>query len=146
MQRLQQRLALRLARRVALLGRLAVDRGLDGIELADATQRLFGDRRPGALIDLEQFTPRVRHAGDVSDARRLAALPRAERVIACIGIRVQPACIPGQVLPWSLALAVRRVAVERCRRPGAAPGPRVKSVDPEPADAGLAASRGEDAD
>ena len=46
-QRLQQRLALRLARRAALLGRLAVDRRLDGIELADPPQRLFGDRRLG---------------------------------------------------------------------------------------------------
>src|SRR5215210_5946843 len=78
-QRLQQRLALRLAHRAALLGRLAVDRRLDGIELADPPQRLFSDRRLGALVDLEQFAPRMRHAGDMGDRRRFAALRRGER-------------------------------------------------------------------
>jgi len=43
MQRLQQRLALRLARRPALLGRLAVDCRLDGIQLADPSQPLLGN-------------------------------------------------------------------------------------------------------
>jgi hypothetical protein len=66
-QRLQQRLALRLAHGVALLRRLAVDRRLDGIELTDPPQALLGDRRPGALVDLEQLPPGMRHAGDVVD-------------------------------------------------------------------------------
>src|ERR671933_1034938 len=88
----------------------------------------------------------MRHAGDMGNALRPAALRRGERVVAGIGIGVQPAREPGQVLPWSLALAVWRVAVERRRRPGTAPGPRVEGIDPEPADAGLAAPRSEDTD
>src|SRR3712207_61680 len=43
-QGIEQRLALRLARRAALLGRLSVDRRLDRIELADPPQGLLGDR------------------------------------------------------------------------------------------------------
>src|SRR3954451_18631704 len=88
----------------------------------------------------------MRHAGDMGNALRPAGLRRGERVVAGIGIGVQPPPEPGQVLPWSLALAVWRVAVERRRWPGAAPGPRVEGIDPEPADAGLAAPRGENAD
>src|SRR3954451_659969 len=87
----------------------------------------------------------MRHAGHVGDARRSAGL-RRESVVAGIGIGMQPAREPGQVLPWSLALAVWRVAVECRRWPGATPGPRVKGIDPEPADAGLAAPRSEDTD
>src|SRR3954467_7529356 len=87
----------------------------------------------------------MRHAGDVGDALRPAGL-RRESVVAGIGIGVQPAREPGQVLPWSLALAVWRVAVERRRWSGAAPGPRVEGIDPEPAGAGLAAPWGENAD
>src|SRR5215211_5320364 len=87
----------------------------------------------------------MRPAGYMGDALRLAGL-RRERVVAGIGIGVQPAGEPAEMLPWSLALAVRRVAVEGRRRPGAAPGPGVEGVDPEPAEARLAAPRGEDAD
>src|SRR3954451_8844836 len=145
MQRLQQRLALRLANGAALLGRLAVDRGLDGIQLADPSQSLLGDGRLGRLVHLEQAPPGMRHAGHMGDALRLAGL-RRESVVAGIGIGVQLASEPGQVLPWSLALAVRRVAVECRWRPGAAPGPGVEGIDPEPADARLAAPRGENAD
>lgn len=51
---------------------------------------------------------------------------------------MQPAREPGQVLPWSLALAVRRVAVERRRRrtPAlwASPGPGVEGRDRETAE------------
>src|ERR687893_1884276 len=81
----------------------------------------------------------------MDDAPRHAGL-RRERVVAGIGIGVQPAGEPGEMLPRPLALAVWRVAVERRRRPGAAPGPRVEGIDPEPADAGLAAPRSEDTD
>src|SRR3954451_23475183 len=87
----------------------------------------------------------MRHAGHVGDARRPAGL-RRESVVAGIGIGVEPPPEPGQVLSWSPALAVWRVAVERRRWSGAAPGPRVKGIDPEPADAGLAAPRSEDTD
>src|SRR3954451_10328314 len=114
MQRLQQRLALRLANGAALLGRLAVDRGLDGVQLADPSQSLFGDRRLGRLVHLEQPPPGMRHAGDMGNALRPAGL-RRESVVAGIGIGVQPARKPRQVLSWSLALAPWRVSVERRR-------------------------------
>jgi hypothetical protein len=145
-QGIEQRLALRLAHCAALLGRLLVDRRLDRVELANAAQGLLGDRRLGAVVDLEQLAPRMGHAGDMRDLRRLAALRRGQRVVAGVGIGVQPACIAGQVLPWPLALAVRRVVVDRRRRAGAAPRPGVEGIHPEPADARSAAPRGEDAD
>src|SRR5215213_6309802 len=87
----------------------------------------------------------MRPAGYMGDALRLAGL-RRERVVAGIGIGVQPAGEPGEMLPWSLALAVWRVAVERRRGPGAAPGPGVEGVDPKPPRTCLAAPWGEDAD
>ena len=44
MQRIEQWPASRLALLAALLGRLADDRGLDGVEGLDLPQALFGDR------------------------------------------------------------------------------------------------------
>ena len=80
------------------------------------------------------------------DLRWLAVLRPGQRVVAGEGVGVQPALEPGEVAPRPLALAVRRVAVERRRRAGAAPGPRVEGVDPEPGLARLAPPRRQHAD
>lgn len=74
----------------------------------------------------------MRHAGDVKDLRRAVALRACQGVVAGVAIGVQPAFELLQMLPRPLALAVGRVAVERCRCARPVPGSWVKGVDPEP--------------
>ena len=60
------------ARLPAQFGALAGDPGFDVIELADPPERLFGDRRLGPLELVEQLSSRMRPAGGMRDARRVA--------------------------------------------------------------------------
>ena len=83
-ERIEQRLASRLSCRQALLDGFAVDVGLNRIDGLDASQRLFGDWRLGALEYLEELPPGVCRTGDVGDLRRLVArwpdrAPRSRR-------------------------------------------------------------------
>ena len=80
------------------------------------------------------------------DYRRLALLRLPERVVAGKAICIDPALEPGEVALRALALAVRRVAVERHGWPGPAPGLRIIGTDPNPRLASLAPARRQEPD
>src|SRR4029453_2098805 len=81
--------------------RLAADRSLDRVKLADFLQGVGGDRRFRAFVDVEDLAPEVCPTSDLDDPFAI------EFIEAGIGIGLQEATEPGQVLGRPFPLAVR---------------------------------------
>jgi len=81
-ERIEQRNALGLPFRTSQLDALAADLRLNGIELLDAPQTLFGDRRLCRLEHVEQFAPAMRPACDMRDPHLPVARGSVERVVS----------------------------------------------------------------
>ncbi len=71
---------------VPRVGWLAADLFLDSVERSDPVEDVGGERGRFGLMDIEDFTPKVRPAGALSD---LAG--GIERIIAGIGVRLEEA-------------------------------------------------------
>jgi hypothetical protein len=97
----------------SVVGGRAVDRLLDAVELADAVQRLLGDRRRGGGVYVAKLSTHVGPAGGLDDLRTGEQL-----VESGIAVSMNDAAEVLQVRARMLALAVRRVEEQRRRRPG----------------------------
>src|SRR5208282_6940149 len=108
-----QRPAVLLAFRAAMLGGRAADVVLDGIEFGDASQRFVRQRRLCRDMDVVELAPRMCPAvGELRDIVRLASKQAAEPGIA---IDLQQAAEAAQMRLRMLALAVLAVDVGRGR-------------------------------
>ena len=120
---------------------MAANLCLDLIELTDTFQQIGGERGRLARVDVEDLAPKMRPAGDLSDAVGVVEL-----VIAGIAIGLEIAGEAGQ-----LALGMRAGAVGGELIPDQrwGHGPRAPIIDrigPEPAGCRLAATRIEHGD
>jgi hypothetical protein len=50
------------------LGWQSIDDFFDGVELANAIEWFFGDRRAGGGVNVKEFAPHMRPTGGLSDA------------------------------------------------------------------------------
>ena len=111
----------------------AADGILDRVELGDAPQRFYRDRRACGLLHLIELA-----SGVSPTSCELESAAIAEPVEAGIAVDLHDAAEPGQVRGWALGFAIRAVKLDRSRRIGPVPGPVVAGVDPEPAGLGAA--------
>src|SRR3954467_10021258 len=125
-----ERLAALLPNGEPVLGRVAADLGLDGVELADPAQRLLRQRRAGGLVELVEAPPAMRPTERELDLVRRAA--RQQALEAAVAVYLQDTLEPGQVSGRMLALAVLGVEVDHRRRGAAVPRPVVDRIAPEP--------------
>ncbi len=83
---------------------------LDLIQTTNALDRLFGERRVLGDVDLVKMSPRMRHAGNLLDARRNTRLGLQEqRFEAGIRIDLQLALEARQMFLRIFAVPTRRV-------------------------------------
>jgi hypothetical protein len=106
-----------LAHREASLGRRSADALLDIVQLADPSQRLFGNGA-GLVCQVKELAPDMGHAGCLLDGRCLARFPGlVEFLEAGIAIGMKDAAEGLEVRTRMLALAVGTVEVaDRWRR------------------------------
>src|SRR5260370_524236 len=86
----------------AVVGGRAVDRLLDPVELADAVERLVGDRRAGGGVHVEELAAHMRPTGGLDDP-----IASEQLVEPSIAIGMDDATKVLQVSPRVFALAVR---------------------------------------
>src|SRR5215475_13405753 len=110
-----------------MVGREAFDRFFDPIELTNAIERLFGDRRAGSGMDIKKLAPDMRPTAGLDDA-----VAGKQLVEPGIAVGMDDAGERVEVGTRMFTFAVGRVAEQRGRRSG--PGKRslVADVDPEP--------------
>ena len=109
----------------------APDIAFDGVEDADAGERLGGDRRRAGGLDVEELSSRMRPAKRDDDEAALG-----QRLVGAVDL--EDAGEAGQMRGGPFVLAVGFVDIDDARRGRAAPGPIVASIGPELADLGLA--------
>lgn len=107
--------------------KLTADFRFDPIERGDPLRRGFRQRRFRRLEHVEEFPPRVRHAGGLDDS---VAIQTRE---AGVAIRLQDAFESTQMLAGMLALAIGRIAIEHAGRRRSAERPVIADIGPEPA-------------
>ncbi len=116
-----------------MVGGRSFDRLLDAVELADAVERLVGDRRAGGGVHIEELAPDMGPAGGLGDP-----IAGEQLVEPGIAVGVNDAAEVFQVRPRVFALAVRRVEEQHRRRPRPGERPLVAHVGPQPPGLGLA--------
>ena len=136
---LDQRAAVLLALRAAMLGRRTADAVLDGIKFGDAPQDFPGQRRLGSDMDVVEFAPHVRPAED--KPQRLVCLAGEQTAEPGIAIDLKQTAEALQMRLRMLALAVLAIDIGSSRMARSAPGPVVHRIAPQPSRLGLAAPR-----
>jgi len=119
MQGLDDRLTSLLAHLLAMLGRLAADLGLDGVERPDVRQHLGRKRRLGGDMEFVEAPAHVRPAERQLDRAVLAVT--GQPLEPGIAVHLQHAPEPRQVRCRPLAFPVLGVDVGRRRMSGSAP-------------------------
>jgi hypothetical protein len=114
---------------------------LDGVELRDPADGLFGDRGTLRPVDVDELAPDMGHAGDLADGA--GAVEVLEPGIA---VGMHPAAEAGEMILGVLALAIAGEAIPGGGWSAAAPGAFVTGIGPEPCRLGLAGARGEHTD
>ena len=114
---------------------------LDGIELRDPADGLFGDGRALRPVDVDELAPDMGHAGDLADGA--GAVEVLEPGIA---VGMHPAAEAGEMILGVLALAVAGEPIPGGRWGIAAPRAFIAGIGPEPCRLGLAGAGGEHAD
>src|ERR1700676_4213456 len=109
-----------------MVGRQAVDRCFDPVQLADAVKRLLGDRRADGSVYIEELTPDVSPTAGFGDT-----IAGKQLVESGIAIGMDHAGEPLQVRPRVLALAIGRVEEQCRRRPVSGKSPLVANVGPQ---------------
>jgi len=122
----------------AVLGGMAADRRLDGIEFADPRQHLARQRRLGGD---EKFIERAPHVGPAERQRHRAIGAIAGQPLEPgIAVNLQHAAEPGQVASRSGALAVLRIVIRHHRMPRPVPRTVIDGVAPQASGLGAPAA------
>ena len=108
-----------------MIGREALDLLLDLVELADAFERLLGDRRSRCGMHIEELSPHMGPAGGLDDAGAGEQLVKAG-----IAVGMDRAAERLQMGSRMLTLAVWRVKEQRCRRATPSEEPLVAHIRP----------------
>src|SRR5579862_2726131 len=104
MQRVQQRTSASRSSLQSLFRRPASDVSFDGIQLRDALQGLGSQRRSMRHLQLVELAP---HMGPARRFPDLSALVKMMK--SCVGIRLQDAAEPAQMLARMFATSIWRV-------------------------------------
>jgi hypothetical protein len=132
-----QRLRFGLSDGATFLRAAAADPALDGIECRDPFQRLVGDRRRTAFVDIEEVAPPVQPAE--SERHRASITPRISQLfVDRIAVALHDAGIACQQSKRVLAAAAGRIGIGDARRVGPTPRPVVPRDRPEVAGLGPA--------
>src|SRR5258707_6342700 len=115
-----------------MVGGESLDCLLNPVELTDTVERLLGDRRSDGGMNVEELAPDVGPATGLSNP-----VAGKQLVEPGIAIGVDHAGEALEVRPRVLALAVRRVEEQRCRRPVAGEGPLIANIGPQSSGLGL---------
>ena len=138
---LYQRRGARLAFGETPIRRAAADIGLDGVELGDSAQALGGDLRAAAVVDLAQFSSRMRPTVRKLQWRAALAAPAGQSVVSSVAVDLEDAVEAVEEVLGMFAAAPGRIEVDHAGRISSAPGAVVAGQGPQPAGLRLAAAR-----
>src|SRR5580658_3258390 len=114
-----------------MVGRQALDRLLDTVELTDPIKCLLGDRRTDSGMHVEELAPDVRPTAGLDDVAAGEQLLKPG-----IAVGVDDAAEVFEMGPRVLTLAIGRVEEQRCRGPFTAKRSLITHVRPQSASLG----------